>query len=54
MPYSVVSKDGKQTFGSGYETEEDAQAFIDSHLAAQKVGAKVVEETAEAEADDAA
>jgi hypothetical protein len=42
--YKVISGDGKQVFGRGYATEEDAQAFIDAHLSAQKVKAKVVED----------
>lgn len=51
--FKVVSKDGKETFGRGYATEEDAQAFIDSHLAPQKKGAKVVEDDGDGESSEA-
>lgn len=43
--FHVVGADG-DLFGT-YETAEDAQAFIDGHLAPQKCKAKVVEGTAE-------
>lgn len=44
VPGFHVVGDDNQLFGT-YQSEDDAQAFIDGHLSAQKVKAKVVEGT---------